>query len=443
MNDSMSVALERFDSAELFRIDRETTPIALVGEGLEAIATRQNTGWALRVIDAGRLGFASTNDSRSSEALIEAARAAARFGDAADFSFASSMSDDPLTLHDPRLEDLSLEDLVELGETSHQRLRALAPDAEIRIDVERRLDRISIQTTEGLQAEERRSSLGLSVGVVRAKKDDIFTVSRAVALRHLDEPRIEAMVRTLAATLGRGERMAPAPSGELPVVFAPSAVVAFLLPILSGCNGRNVHLGMSPLAGRLGEPVFDPRFTLYDDGRAADGMWGGSFDDEGTPTRTTVLVDEGALKTFLYDRRTGRDAGAESTGNGRKEGRWYEPSEFRIPPGPSFSNLRILPGDRPADGLVGEIDRGLWIEEVLGLGQGNLSSGDFSNTVGVGFLIEHGEVVGRVKNVMIAGNAYRLLKDHLIGIADTPEWTFGRLCSPAIAVSGVSVSSKG
>ena len=70
-------------------------------------------------------------------------------------------------------------------------------------------------------------------------------------------------------------------------------------------------------------------------------------------------------------------------------------------------------------------------------------SGKFSNNVSMGFLVRNGEAVGRVKNAMIAGNAYELLKDNLIGLSDRPEWVFGFLSTPAIAVDGVGVTSQG
>ena len=443
MGDLMRKALERVESAELFRIDRETTPIALDDNGLEAIATRQNTGQALRVIHEGRLGFASSNDLEHSETLLDAACAAARFGEPTDMSFVSTPPHEALPLSDPRLEAMSLEDMVALGESTHRRLKALVSDVEVQVEVTRRVDRVSIRTSHEVEVEESRGALTVVAALLRAKSGDILTLDRSIALRVPDEEAIEAMLERLVARLRQAERLAVAPSGELPVVFGPSAALALLLPVLFGCNGRMIQLGMSPLAGRLGQEVFDPRFTLVDDGRNEQGMWAGSFDDEGTPSRRTILVDKGVLTSFQYDRRTACACDAEVTGNGRREGRWYEPSEYRTPPAPSFSNICVAAGDRPVSDLIGQVGRGLWIEQVLGLGQGNLNSGDFSNTVGVGFLIEGGEIVGRVKNVMIAGNSYRLLKENLIGLSDAPEWFFGRICCPAIAISGVSISSKG
>lgn len=80
---------------------------------------------------------------------------------------------------------------------------------------------------------------------------------------------------------------------------------------------------------------------------------------------------------------------------------------------------------------------------MLGLGQGNTIAGEFSNNVFSGFLVRRGEIVGRVKNTMIAGNAYELLKENLLALSDRPQWVFGIVNTPAIAIDGVGVASKG
>jgi PmbA protein len=83
------------------------------------------------------------------------------------------------------------------------------------------------------------------------------------------------------------------------------------------------------------------------------------------------------------------------------------------------------------------------VDQVIGLGQGNTLAGEFSNNVSVGFLVRGGEIVGRVKNTMVAGNVYDLLKKRLIALGDEPRWIYGLLQVPAIAIDDVSVVSKG
>jgi len=106
------------------------------------------------------------------------------------------------------------------------------------------------------------------------------------------------------------------------------------------------------------------------------------------------------------------------------------------------SHLVVDPGPVSPEDLIADIDRGLLVDTVMGLGQGNVNAGDFSNNLSAGFLIEKGKIIGRVKNAMISGNIYRLLRDHLIGVGNDAEWVFGRLRSPSLAVDRVNIAAK-
>jgi PmbA protein len=103
----------------------------------------------------------------------------------------------------------------------------------------------------------------------------------------------------------------------------------------------------------------------------------------------------------------------------------------------------VLPGDQSLEEMLRGLDEVILVENIIGLGQGNVLAGEFSNNVAMGFLVHKGEVVGRVKNTMIAGNVYELMKDQLIGLSDRAEWYFGLMSTPAIAIDGVGVVSQG
>ncbi len=87
------------------------------------------------------------------------------------------------------------------------------------------------------------------------------------------------------------------------------------------------------------------------------------------------------------------------------------------------------------------IEEGLVVEELLGAGQGNELGGDFRANVSLGYRVEGGRIVGRVKDTMIAGNVYEVLKQ-VEAISDSPEWVFGSMRTPAFRCSGVKVAAK-
>jgi len=441
MDSLLNQAKAKVDRAELYRLERQTTPLAFRTGQLESIHTKQIGGYALRVVWNGHLGYATTTDSAQPEALLDAAMDAAAFGERVSLALPGPRADRGARRYDEDLASAPMEELVALGEQVVAGLESGAPEAETGVFVTRGIDRVSIENTSGLNVSEDRASIEVSVEVSCAQEDDIFIVADSIHARSLATLEADRLVDRVLRNLRWGETLVPAPSGKMPVVFTPRGAIAVLFPLVFGYSGRSVYLGTSPLKGKLGEVMFDPRVSLVDDGTVVDGLGGGGFDDEGVPTRRTPLIAGGEVAGFYYDLRTAELAGVGSTGNGFKGG-MLGGADFRALPSASVSNLLLLPGEATLDELIEEVGDGLLVDTVLGLGQGNLSSGDFSNNVAVAYKIERGRIIGRVKNAMLAGNTYRLLNDRVVGIGDCPEWIFGRLFVPPLALSEVNVAAK-
>ena len=136
---------------------------------------------------------------------------------------------------------------------------------------------------------------------------------------------------------------------------------------------------------------------------------------------------------FYYDRQTAGLAGTETTGHG-----YRSPESL---PSPSTSVVRIAPGTTPIADLIGGLDEGLLVESMTGTFAGNVFSGDFSGNVHIGFKVEHGKIVGRVKDTMVAGNIFADMKV-LGGLSDVAEWVGGGVQSPHILFQSLGVSSK-
>jgi PmbA protein len=144
-----------------------------------------------------------------------------------------------------------------------------------------------------------------------------------------------------------------------------------------------------------------------------------------------VLIENGVLRNFIYDLDTAGRAGAQPTGHGARR---------------SPSNLVVAAGATPYVEMLRGIREGLLVHDFLGLGQGNPINGEFAVNVYLGYKIENGQIVGRVKDVMLAGNAYDALKD-ITAISREREWVSGPLAwyaglLPYIQVGRLSVVAK-
>jgi PmbA protein len=228
-------------------------------------------------------------------------------------------------------------------------------------------------------------------------------------------------------------RIATVTSGEMPVLFSPIGTPVLGLPLMVGLNGRDVYKGVSPLGGKLGQKLLHESFSLVDD-PTLDGRFGSaSHDDEGVAHRRTPLIEGGVLKSFYYDLKTAAQAGVAPTGNGSR-GLFGTPN-------PSVTNLVVEPGTTSVADIIAGIDEGLLVDNVLGLGQGNIISGAFSNPLSLAFKIEKGEIVGRVKDAAIAGNVYEDMQE-IAAISKETAWIYNSFSMPYILLPSLNVVAK-
>ncbi len=425
--------------AELYEEFREGISVSFRGGELEKVKSEAVLGRALRVIVDGKLGFASTAGEEE-ESLVGAAISSAKHGDPAPFSFPRLEGGEPVQVLDPEVQKLSPDELLYWGTEAVRAVKEEFPEIIVDVSLYKGESTVRIANTAGGEREERRSYLGMFVEAQHVKEGDIWLLWVGRNVRKRSDLSPEELTARVIQYLRWGERVVPAPGGKPPVLFTPRGAIVLYLPLLVGFSGLSVHLGTSPLRGKLGEEVFDRRLTIVDRGTLPFGPRSSSFDDEGLPTGSLPLVEEGVVRNFYYDLRAAVLAGVEPTGNGIKGGLFG--GGFRSPPTPGPRNVLVSPGDGTLEELIAEMTEGIIVEGVLGLGQGNVQSGAFSNNVSTGFVVKDGKVIGRLKNTMIAGNAYEVLNCALKAIGSEAEWCYGFYKSPPLLVEGISVVTR-
>ncbi len=438
--DLLEKLAKQTDGAEIYELHTVELPVRFRAGALESVKAVETAGRALRLIKDGRLGFSTTTDLGDDTYLVQNALESAQYGDPAPFRFPAQQPAPAVQCFDPQVEQMDEQNLIALGEQIVEKIQAYDATLQIEAWAVKEIEEIRLCNTSGLTLSHRRTTLSVGAYVTRAQEGDIFSISESASWRQAKEIDILARADRLIERLRLAEKIVPAQTKAMPVIFRGPGVLVLLFPFLVGLDGRNVFLGVSPLRGKLDQKICDERFSLIDDGTLDFAPRSTPYDDEGVPTTKKFLIERGVVKQFLYDLKTAALAQAQPTGNGFKVG--FMGGGFRRPPTISSTSAIIPPGDRTFTQILQDFDEALIVENVMGLGGGNPLTGEFSNTVSVGFLARKGEIVGRVKNTMIAGNVYDLLKDRLIALSDRPEWVFGFVYTPAIALDGVSVASK-
>jgi PmbA protein len=424
---------QKAEQAEVFEIESEATKIKFEANQLKAFEVEETRGMAVRVLVDGRLGFAASSDLTATDKLVANALESARHGDALEFDFPASEPGPAVQVYDPELATLPTEHLIEMGREMIASILEADPDTRVTVDLERRVRRTTVRNSAGVEIAVEKAPLSISIDAERVRGDDVAIIYDYFSTAVKDDG-YRAFAQRIADKLRLAQRAATLGSERLPVLFSPTGSPVLALPLTQALNGKNVYRGISPMTNKLGEQLFDEKLTIVDD-PTLDGRPGSSsHDDEGVPRQRRALINHGELCSFIYDLKTAALAGAEPTGHGAR-------GLFDLP-SPSFSNLIMEGGDTSLADIIAGIEKGLLVESILGLGQGNIISGDFSNNLDLAFRIEDGEIVGRVKEVSIAGNVYEDLRA-IEAISQETEWVYGGLCLPYILLPELNVVTKG
>jgi PmbA protein len=214
------------------------------------------------------------------------------------------------------------------------------------------------------------------------------------------------------------------------VVFDPETAASLVGHAFGALSGYAVFRNATFLRDRLGEAVASPLVTVVDDGRRPRGLGSRPFDGEGLPTRRNVPIERGVLRHYLCDSYSARRIGARSTGSARRG----------VAGGPSVgaANLFLEAGSTSPDEILREVDRGLYVTDLIGFGV-NLVTGDYSQGA-VGHWIEKGRLVHPVHEITIAGNLKDMLRD-IDAVGSDLEFR-GSVAAPTIRVRRMTVSGS-
>jgi PmbA protein len=430
--DILNQLRKKSEQVEVVALQSEKTTIEYEANQLKTCTITETKGTAVRVIRKGRLGFAASSDDKAMEKLAVNALESAAYGDQAAFSFPELQSAPAVRTYDQAIAELSIPRLVEMGREMLDLVLKVEPQARCNISLERNLASATIRNQTGLDISFKTSPLALGFEIDRIDGDDVLILYDQIGTTLWEENYLDFAHR-LIHKLEQARRITTILPGKMPVLFAPAGTLALGLPLSMGLNGKEVYKGTSPMKDKVGERLFDEKITILDDGTIDGKFASAAYDDEGVPHRCNVLVEKGVVKGFIYDLKTAAKAGVASSGNASRN--------LFNPPEAALTNFVIQPGETALKDILSGIDQGILVEDLLGLGQGNIISGAFSNPLALAYKIEKGEIVGRVKDLSIAGNVYELLKD-VSAISQETQWIYNTFHAPYILVPEMNIAGN-
>lgn len=425
INQLIEKAMVKAQGAQASLGQSESTAVSFENDKLKSVKSSQSTGMSVKVIVDGKIGTSHTTDIDDVDGVVTRALEAAEFGSPSHFDFPGPQRGTEVKVCDDAVYPVTKQEMVRIGEEMMSLVKDYNPDILLGAGATKGVAISQFANSAGTVYSTETTNFAVWVDGQLVRGTDLLLAGHGFGWKKREIDHMEIAQKAIAL-FKMAENIAPITSGDMPVIFTPEGMKVLLLALALGVDGKNVVLGSSPLAGKLGEKIADDSFTITDNPLIDYAGNSGMYDGEGVPHQITPLIEDGILKNFLYDLDTAGRAGAKSTGNGV---------------GCSPTNLVIKEGDTTYEDMVKHTREGVIVHDVLGLGQGNPMSGEFSVNLHLGYKIENGEIVGRVKDVMLAGNTYDALKN-IAAIGDTAEWAGGSLLTPPIQIAKLSVVAK-
>lgn len=408
------------DDVEIYLVKTKAMSINVYEGQVESTLLQEEESLSLRGIYEGRMGYSYT-EKLVDESIPELLANLIHYAQCNESPDLEELSQG-LELVDEKKEDLLSQTSVEEKISYLLDLEKKAYETDKRVkkisqcSYEEKTKEIHIKNTLGLDLKEGYTTAILSLGTVAEEEQTMQTGYSFLvvnALKEKDQERlIKESVGDALALLGSES----IPTGTYEVLLRSNVAAELMSAFMPIFFSDQVQMGLSLLKGKEGTMIAHEKISLLEDPQMNGGVVRRSFDDEGSLCRKKYLIESGRLKTFLYNKKTGKREGKESTGNGFRD-------SHKSSLGVGSTNLYLKPGKTSLEALLSQMEEGILITDVDGLHAGvSPTSGNFS-LISKGFLVKNKKIERPVSQITIAGNFFDLLKE-LKGIGNDLAFSY-------------------
>ena len=429
MEQLLEMAGKISDKAEVYSAETRGDGVSFEDARVKDIDSSMLSGVSLRIIKKNTLGFAYTRNLMNREELIQNALDSLKGGVEGLFELPLTKDLPSLDTYDPSIETLTNAAMVEeCGRLCE--LLSLKTKGQINLSAHRLVSRKRVINSSGTDLFVTSSVYVLNPQILYPYSSaSLYRTFASKTFQRTPDEYLNYLVETYNGSMGEA-----VPDGrKMKVLFLPESVYVLTWRLQSATNGMSIYQKISPLDGKIGEKIFDEKLSVWNDPLDDSFPGARAFDDEGTPCRRFSLVENGVLRNFYYDLYFAQKLNTYPTGHGFK-------GSVSSKPVPGIGHLSLSPGRSSFTDLIREMDCGIILAGALGAHSGNIPNGDFSIGVSPALYVDKGEIAGHVKDVMIAGNIYDILKN-IAGIENALHPCYGGNF-PALLFDNVNVTVK-
>lgn len=418
---------------EVFKQETNSHLISFHSNKLKLVESTNTSGYAVRVIKNKKTGFAARYINLDSnlaglEETINQAIEISNFANEVNLELPNKSEG---FSKKPANNNFEKGNLIKSGEELIKKIHNEIGNILIDLSFETHNIKEELENTKDLKYLKLKSSYSFSITLRETLENDFIEIYDAFIDDKL--PNYNVIANDISKLYRLSKKHAKIKNGKCPVLFTSKAAKDLFHIIELSLSGKQVIEKSSPWHNKFGSQVLSKKITIRQD--PSFGYMARNLDQEGSKIMSLNLINNGILENFYFDLMWSCKSKEKfkSTGNG------FRPSlEDQVEP--QLLNMIISSGEKNLTEIIEKIDYGLIVDQTIGALTTSLS-GDFSANVDLGFLVEKGEIIGRVKDTMISGNIYDVL-NNVIELSNEPKWHYSHIYNPDILVEGFHVTSK-
>jgi len=396
--------------ADIFIEEKKTVGVGCEDDKIERINSGIDAGAGIRVVSGDTTAYAYTNDL-SKEGLSEIARVVSNASSGGQKDLSMDLREVKPTVDFTITEmpdQVSIDEKVDMVNIANKTAREFDTRIkQVSVGIADVIQNVVIANTQGDYVEDQRVRTRFMINTVAAADGVIQTGYNAVGgfagFELFKEYSPDEVANEAAGRAVKMLEARPAPAGKMAVVMSGEAGGTMVHEACGhGLEADLVQKRLSVYADRKGEKVASEAVTVIDDATIKGKYGSFRFDDEGSPGQKSVLIKNGILEDYMYDRLTSIKENRASSGNGRRQ-------SYQDKPIPRMTNTYIAPGREDPEKIVKHVKDGLLVKKMGG-GQVNTTNGDFVFDVAEGYLIKDGEIAGPVRGATLTGNGPEVLQ---------------------------------
>lgn len=415
---------------EIFNQKISNYSVIYTANKLKQTEVNHHEGRAVRLINNNRIGFASSYGKISIDDIISRAKDVSKYYPETKIIFPGKLK----LKEENKSNSVNnfLEQFKENGKEIIDAVLHATKASSLLVDVSFDVSNVdeTLENTNDLEYSCSHKIYSFSVNLRETLENDFIEIITASV--DAKPPDYMQYVNEVINLYQLSKKHAKVKNGSYPVLFTSRAAKDLLSIVELALSGKQVNQKSSPWHNKKGQKILSPLISIKQD--PTFGYMARKVDDEGSTIPPLSFITKGVLENFYFDLTSASDSaiGETSTGSGFRD-------SITSFPDPSLLNLIIDNGRKSFDEIIKSINYGLLVDQTIGGLTANIS-GDISMNVDLGFLIEKGEIVGRVKDTMISGNVYNAL-NNILELSNNSRWYWSEMYNPDMLLDGFVVTS--